>query len=157
MGRTPAEAEEKFRAIGELVDIDTALGYLGRFFHDIDWSGYDLDAPFPDLGDSGRSGWQSASDGIKKRARKEGMTLREVALTTTTPRHPFIGAAVDIADAMQAWLEADAVDGFMLDCPVLPTGLNEFADEVVPILVERGLFRGDYEADTLRENLGLSS
>lgn len=157
VGRTPAEAEEKFRAIGELVDIDTALAYLGRFFQDIDWSGYELDAPFPDLGDTGRSGWQSASDGIKKRARKEGMTLREVALTTTTPRHPFIGTAVDIADAMQAWFEADAVDGFMLDCPVLPTGLNEFADEVVPILVERGLFRSDYESDTLRENLGLSS
>ncbi|MCR9096593.1 MAG: LLM class flavin-dependent oxidoreductase [bacterium] len=156
VGRTTAEAEEKFRAIGELVDVDTALAYLGRFFQDIDWSGYDLDAPFPDLGDTGHGGWQSASDGIKKRAEKEGMTLREVALATTTPRHPFIGTAVEIADTMQAWFEADAVDGFMLDCPVLPTGLDEFADEVVPILVERGLFRRDYETDTLRGNLGLA-
>ena len=77
IGRTTAEAEEKFRAIGELVDVDTALAYLGRFFQDIDWSGYDLDGPFPELGDTGKSGWQSASDGIKKRAKKEGMTLRD--------------------------------------------------------------------------------
>ena len=56
---------------------------------------------------------------------------------------------------MQAWFEAGAVDGFMLDCPVLPTGLDEFVDEVVPILVSRGLFRGEYESETLRGNLGL--
>ena len=156
VGRTHAEAEEKFRAIGELVDVDTALAYLGRFFDDIDWSSYDLDAPFPDLGDMGRSGWQSVTDGIKKRAREHGLTLREIALSTTTPRHAFIGTADEIADTMQAWFEAGAVDGFMLDCPVLPTGLSEFVDEVVPILVDRGLFRSEYEAETLRGNLGLA-
>lgn len=156
VGRTRAEAEEKFRAIGELVDVDVALAYLGRFFDDIDWSGYDLDGPFPDLGDTGRSGWQSTSDAIKKHAKQAGLTLREVALGTTTPRHAFIGTAESIADTMQAWLEADAVDGFMLDCPVLPTGLREFTEEVVPLLVERGLFRDEYEGETLRENLGLT-
>ena len=39
---------------------------------------------------------------------------------------------------MQTWFEAGAADGFMLDCPVLPTGMTEFINEVVPILVERG-------------------
>jgi len=155
IGRTREEAEEKYRAISELVDVDTALAYLGRFFDDIDWSSYDLDGPFPDLGDFGRSGWQSATDGIKKRAREHGLSLREIALSTTTPRHAFIGTAEEIADTMQAWFESGAVDGFMLDCPVLPAGMTEFLDEVVPILVDRGLFRSEYEADTLRGNLGL--
>ena len=45
----------------------------------------------------------------------------------------------------------------MLDCPVLPSGLTDFVDEVLPILVERGLFREEYEAETLRGNLGLSA
>lgn len=157
VGRTAAEAEEKFRAIGDLVEIDVALAYLGRFFDDIDWSGYDLDAAFPDLGDEGRGGWQSTTDGIKKHAKQAGLTLREVALGSTTPRHAFIGTATEIADRMAAWFEAGAADGFMLDCPVLPSGLSEFVDEVVPILVERGLFRREYEADTLRENLGLAA
>jgi hypothetical protein len=58
---------------------------------------------------------------------------------------------------MQTWFEAGAADGFMLDCPVLPTGMTEFINEVVPILVERGLFRDEYEAETLRENLGLGA
>jgi FMN-dependent oxidoreductase (nitrilotriacetate monooxygenase family) len=157
VGRTKQEAEEKFRAIGDLVEVDVALAYLGRFFDDIDWSGYDLDAPFPELGDTGRGGWQSTTDGIKKYAKQAGLTLREVALGSTTPRHAFIGTASEIADTMQAWFEGEAADGFMLDCPVLPTGLTEFVDEVVPILVDRGLFRSGYEADTLRENLGLGA
>ncbi len=157
VGRTHEEAEEKFAAIAALVDTDVALAYLGRFFDDVDWSSYDLDAPFPDLGDLGRGGWQSTSDGIKKHAQKEGLTLRQVALGTTTPRHPFIGTGVEIADTMQAWFEAAAVDGFMLDCPVLPAGQTDFIEHVLPILVERGLFREDYEADTLRGHLGLES
>ena len=33
--------------------------------------------------------------------------------------------------------------------------LEYFVDSVVPILQQRGLFRTEYEADTLRGNLGL--
>ncbi|MNR57063.1 putative monooxygenase MoxC [compost metagenome] len=37
----------------------------------------------------------------------------------------------------------------------VPNGLEEFVDRVVPILQERGLFRTEYESDTLRGNLGI--
>ncbi len=36
-----------------------------------------------------------------------------------------------------------------------PYGLRDFIDLVVPILQERGIFRTEYESDTLRSNLGL--
>ncbi len=39
--------------------------------------------------------------------------------------------------------------------PILPTGLDEFVNQVVPVLQKRGLFRTEYEGSTLRENLGL--
>jgi alkanesulfonate monooxygenase len=39
--------------------------------------------------------------------------------------------------------------------PILPTGLDEFVNLVVPVLQKRGLFRSEYEGSTLRENLGL--
>ena len=39
--------------------------------------------------------------------------------------------------------------------PWLPGGLDEFVDLVIPELQRRGLFRTEYEARTLRENLGL--
>ena len=73
----------------------------------------------------------------------------------TTPHHEFIGTAEQVADTMQDWFESGACDGYMLSGAVLPQGFNDFVDEVLPILKERGLFRTEYEADTLRGNLGL--
>ena len=35
-------------------------------------------------------------------------------------------------------------------------GLDAFADTVVPLLQERGVFRADYTGSTLREHLGLA-
>ena len=78
-----------------------------------------------------------------------------MALRSTTPRNEFIGTPTQVADTMQAWFEGGAADGFMLVPSVLPQGFNDFVDRVLPILKERGLFRTEYEADTLRGNLGL--
>jgi FMN-dependent oxidoreductase (nitrilotriacetate monooxygenase family) len=155
IGETPEEAEAKYQEIANLVAIKDALNYLGRYFNDMEFSRYGLDEPFPDLGDFGRNGWESATDRIKQMAREENLTLREVALRVTTPRNEFIGTPTQVADTMQAWFENGAADGFMLNCAVLPQGFNDFVDYVLPILKGRGLFRTEYEADTLRGNLGL--
>jgi hypothetical protein len=39
--------------------------------------------------------------------------------------------------------------------PIMPGGLADFIELVVPELRRRGLFRHEYEGTTLRENLGL--
>ena len=155
VGSTMAEAEARYDEIANLVSIEDALNYLGRYFNDIDFTQYDLDAPFPDLGDFGRNGWESTTDRIKELARAEGLTLRQMALRSTTTKHAFIGTPDYIADTMQAWFEGGAADGFMLTGAVLPDGLLDFIEHVLPILKERGLFRTEYEADTLHGNLGL--
>lgn len=155
VGQTPEEAEQKYQEIANLVDTDDALNYLGRYFNDLDFTQFGLDEHFPDLGDFGRNGWESATDRIKKMAREEELTLRQVALRVTTPRSAFVGTPSQVADTMQEWFEAGAADGFMLNCPVLPDGFNDFVDFVLPILKERGLFRTEYEDSTLHGNLGL--
>lgn len=38
---------------------------------------------------------------------------------------------------------------------LVPWGLDEFVDRVVPLLQERGSLRADYAGSTLRDNLGL--
>ena len=155
VGSTMAEAEARYEEIANLVSIEDALNYLGRYFNDIDFTQYELDAPFPELGDFGRNGWESTTDRIKELARTEGLTLRQMALRSTTTRHAFIGTPEYIADTMQAWFEGGAADGFMLTGAVLPDALLDFIDHVLPILKNRGLFRTEYEADTLHGNLGL--
>ena len=68
----------------------------------------------------------------------------------------FAGTPEQIADELQIWFEAGAADGFNIMPPYLPGGLTDFVDRVVPILQERGLFRTEYTADTLRGHYGLS-
>ncbi|GAA3407823.1 LLM class flavin-dependent oxidoreductase [Paenibacillus hodogayensis] len=154
IGSTPEEAERKYEEIANLVSIEKALDFLGRFYEHHDFSQYPLDEPFPELGDLGRNSFQSATDRMKAWAKEEGLTLRQVALRTATPKPTFIGTPESVADKLQAWFEAGAADGFIVGAAA-PRGLEEFVDHVVPILQQRGLFREDYEADTLRGNLGL--
>jgi alkanesulfonate monooxygenase len=67
----------------------------------------------------------------------------------------MVGDAASVADQMQAWLEAEACDGFNVMFPYLPAGLDDFVNLVVPELQRRGLFRREYEGTTLRDHLGL--
>lgn len=85
------------------------------------------------------------------------MTLREFYLAVATARghRTVVGTPEQVADAMQEWFDNGAADAFNIMPPILPTGLTDFVDQVVPILRKRGLFREEYEGATLRENLGL--
>lgn len=67
----------------------------------------------------------------------------------------IVGTPEQIADDIAHWFEAGAADGFNLMPDVLPGGLQDFVDGVVPILQRRGLFRTEYEGTTLRDHLGL--
>lgn len=154
IGRTQEEAEEKYQQIVSLVTIENALDYLGRFFEHHDFSQYDLDAQFPDVGDLGSNSFRSGTDRIKKRAKELNLTLREVALQAATPRNAFIGTPEYVADQVQQWFEEEGADGFIIAASH-PGSLDDFVDLVVPILQERGLYRTEYEADTLRGNLGI--
>lgn len=154
IGRTEEEAERKYQELAELVTIENALNYLGRFFEHHDFSQYPLDEQFPELGDLGQNSFRSGTDKIKKVAKEKNFTLRQVALQSATPRPQFIGTPEKIADLIEEWHEEGAADGFIIHSSI-PSGLNDFVELVVPILQERGIYRTDYESDTLRGNLGL--
>lgn len=55
---------------------------------------------------------------------------------------------------MQSWFEAGAADGFWVSPDVYVDGMDALVDQVVLILQARGLFRRDYEGETLRSHLG---
>ena len=103
VGRTEEEAEQKYQEIASLVTIDKALDYLGRFFEHHDFSQYPLDEPFPELNGIGSNSFRSGTDKIKKDAKEQGLTLREVALRAATPRSKFLGTPEQVADKIQEW------------------------------------------------------
>jgi alkanesulfonate monooxygenase SsuD/methylene tetrahydromethanopterin reductase-like flavin-dependent oxidoreductase (luciferase family) len=67
----------------------------------------------------------------------------------------IVGTPEQMADTIETWHREGAVDGFNLMIDVLPGGLRDFVDQVVPLLQRRGVFRSDYTGETYRENLGL--
>lgn len=155
VGATVEEAEQKYQAIRNLVTVEEALLYLGRFFDHHDFSVYPLDEAFPDIGDVGKNSFRATTDRIKKTAREQNLTLREIALDVATPRTAFIGTAEHIADEIIRWVEEGAADGFILGFPVIAEGLDDFATHVLPILEQRGYFNPALEGATLRDHLGL--
>jgi len=155
VGRTQAEAEEKYRAIRDLISIEDALAYLGRFFDHHDFSAYPLDAPFPELGEIGKNSFRSTTDRIKRNAALKGQTLREAALEAATPRTDFIGSAEDVADKLIERVETQAADGFILGFPVIAQGLDDFVELVIPLLEARGVYDRTLPGATLRDHLGL--
>jgi hypothetical protein len=67
----------------------------------------------------------------------------------------FTGTPEQNADTLEEWFEAGAADGFNVMPPLLPSGLEELVDSVVPILRRRGLLRSEYTGSTLRDHYGL--
>ncbi|MFT3816633.1 MAG: LLM class flavin-dependent oxidoreductase [Rubrivivax sp.] len=152
---TAAEAEAKSLRIRELISIDEALAYLGRYFDHHDFSQYPLDEPFPELGEIGRNSFRSTTDRIKADARARGLTLREAALEAATPRTQFVGTGEQIADKIIRWVDEGAADGFILGFPVLSQGLDDFVEHVIPVLEARGRYQRELPGHTLRDHLGL--
>ena len=113
----------------------------------------DVFADAGDVTDNARSRLQVVA-GIVERERPtvRGLLHR---LAGARGHRVFVGTPVDVADTIEEWFTHGAADGFNVMPPALPDGLEVFADEVVPILQQRGLFRTQYTGTTLREHLGL--
>jgi hypothetical protein len=137
-------------------DFDRALAELGRPFAWHDFRHYDLDAPFPQESLAyAERGFRTGAEKIAKTAKDNDFTLRQTVEFISSPRPtPFVGAPATVADRIQEWFEARALDGLniLVDHP---SQWRRFREEVVPILQERGIVRTEYESTTLRGNLGL--
>ena len=155
VGKDQEEVRSRYEYLKNLVTIDEALAYLGRYFDHHDFSQYDVDAPFPELGDVGKNSFRSTTDEIKKRAKENNLTLRQVAMEETTRESAFMGTYEEIADQIIEWIDNDAADGFVLIPHVFGQIFEDFIDKVIPILVERGYYETDYSGQTLRDELGL--
>jgi FMN-dependent oxidoreductase (nitrilotriacetate monooxygenase family) len=156
VGESEAHAREKYEQLQDLIEPKAGLALLGRMIGNFDLSGYPLDGPLPDLPltDDGQRSRQQLLTSI---AQGENLTIRQLYQRIAGGRGHFtvIGTGAQVADRIQEWFEAGACDGFNLMAPVLPGGLEDFADHVVPELQRRGLFRTAYTGRTLRGHLGL--
>jgi N-acetyl-S-(2-succino)cysteine monooxygenase len=154
VGRTRAEALEKERHFQSLIHPDVGKELLSNALGGVDLSDFEVDEPLPDhiISPEDRK-----SNPRYSYLFREELTVRQMYQKYGGARgqRTVAGTANDIADQMEQWFVGRAVDGYLIQPPHLPAGLDEFVEHVIPVLQERGLFRTDYEGATLRENLGL--
>jgi FMN-dependent oxidoreductase (nitrilotriacetate monooxygenase family) len=168
LGDTDSDAQERADVVRrQQVSGQTAIKFLEQLWNR-DLSSYDPDGPLPavdpDPGENtiarGRASVRMYRDPLaiakqwRELAESKNLSIRELMIEVTA-RQTFIGSPRTVADSINDLVQADAADGFILVPHVTPGGLDEFADTVVPLLQERGVFRTEYTGATLRDHLGL--
>uniref|UniRef100_A0AAU2VY73 NtaA/DmoA family FMN-dependent monooxygenase n=1 Tax=Streptomyces sp. NBC_00008 TaxID=2903610 RepID=A0AAU2VY73_9ACTN len=165
LGDTDAEAREKAAALRlQQVSPQNAMLALEQVWGR-DLSSYDPDGPLPEadpvpdselvqgrvrLGDplAVAARWRALS-------RQKGLSIRQTVIEATS-RQSFVGSPGTVAAELAGFVAAGAADGFILVPHLTPGGLDDFVDQVVPLLQERGVFRSAYTGSTLRSHLGLT-
>ncbi|PPK65034.1 LLM class flavin-dependent oxidoreductase [Actinokineospora auranticolor] len=157
LGSTEEEANRLARELDELIVPARAVAQVSEMLG-FDLSGHPLDRPLPPLPVTGVNGAQSRFALVRDLVERENPTLRELLSRLGGGRgHTVVvGTPERIADHIELWFTTGAADGFNVMAPLLPSGLTEFVDTVLPILRRRGLFRDDYTGTTLREHYGLA-
>ncbi|MGC0363075.1 FMN-dependent oxidoreductase (nitrilotriacetate monooxygenase family) [Rhodococcus sp. 27YEA15] len=167
IGTSEADAIEKYREVrNQQVTGQTARIHLEQIWNR-DLSAYDPEGPLPDIDPDPEAPpiiqgkafiYQDRFATVAKLravAESKKLTLREVVIDQFE-RGPIVGTAAQVAEKIDSFVQQDGSDGFIIGSHLVPTGLDEFVDDVVPLLQDRGVLRSEYTGTTLRENLGLA-
>jgi len=154
VGRTESEAKALFAELNRNIDTAQAFTVLSERLG-MDMSAQPMDGPVPTPPETEHLKSRAAL--LLEMARRDKLTLRELYYRVAAARGHLllVGTPAQIADVLERWFKAGAADGFNVMPPFFPGQFDAFADDVVPLLQQRGLFRADYTATTLRGHLGL--
>jgi FMN-dependent oxidoreductase (nitrilotriacetate monooxygenase family) len=169
LAATPEEARDKKEWVRSLqIGPQQAIAYLEQFWGR-ELSAYDPDGPLPDIdpvveetSETRGSGFHGAkardlANSWREEAKEKGLTIRQfVSARTSRGDTSFTGSYSEVADRLREYALAGAVDGFNISPWLIPTGLDDIVNHLVPALQERGVYPTEYEGSTLRENLGLA-
>lgn len=168
LAATPQEAREKKAWVRSLqIGPEQAIAYLEQFWGR-ELSGYDPDGPLPDIdpvveetSETRGSGFHGAkarqlADQWRAEALDKGLSIRQfVSGKTSRADATFSGSYTEIADLLARYAAVGAVDGFNISPWLIPTGLDDIVNHLVPELQARGVYPTSYVGTTLREHLGL--
>jgi len=158
IGSTEAEARALEDKLEALIVPEHAVAHLAQVL-EVPSDSLALDQALPDAVYSRPpvQGAQSRYQLIVDLARRDNLTVRQLIgrLGGGRGHRTFAGTPEQVADTIEVWTAAAAADGFNVMPAALPSGLETFVDQVIPILRRRGLFRTEYTGQTLRDHYGI--
>ena len=151
LGATEEEALRNRRELVDRIPLEAALSRLSGVMG-IDYSKMELDQPLQDSDTQGGRGLLAAalSNGAHDR-----ITLREAALLwgASAGSPQIVGTPEQVANELEGYWRETGCHGFNITPTLSPSNVEDFVNEVVPILQRKGVFRTEYTGTTLREHL----
>ncbi|SDD33555.1 alkanesulfonate monooxygenase [Bradyrhizobium brasilense] len=157
VGKTRLEASEKLQRLHSNIHIDVAIGLAERMLgFVVDLRSINFDSFVPEALPQTNS-TQSTQKLLLDMAARLQLTWRQLihSLSDSKGQLLVVGTPDEIANIMVNTFDERAADGFNILPAMVPNGLKDFIDLVIPELRRRGQFRAEYSGQTLRENLGL--
>lgn len=151
VGSTEAEAQAKYEELKSYVSYEGTLSLLSGHTG-VDFSQYDPDEYVEDLKTNASHGFL---DKYTIASTNKRWTVREAVLHhgLGIGATKIVGTPEQIADELEAMSTDGDADGFNIIQANSPGTFEDFIEYVIPVLQERGIYRKEYEASTLRENL----
>ena len=148
---TELEAKARMDELTQRIPLDAILARLSGVFG-VDLSQFDPDKPLSEMDTQASRGLMSAT---LTAADGRAVTLRDAAsqwaLSVAIPQ--IIGTPETVATEIEHLWRETGCYGFNLSPTTNPDSVDDFVDQVVPILQKRGVFRTEYEGETFRQNL----
>ncbi|MER7922797.1 NtaA/DmoA family FMN-dependent monooxygenase [Streptomyces sp. NPDC096057] len=153
IGATPKEAEEKARWVRtQQITPALALQMAGALWG-MDLTDRDPEGPLPPEEPTAVRNQEHVAE-WRALAERHRWSLRDTAIHLG-PRTDHVGTPAQLADRFVHFARHGAVDGFNFNPYIIPDGLDDIVELLVPELQERGAYRSAYTATTLRGHLGL--
>ena len=162
VARTAAEAQERLAELDSYVDWAPIAPFaLGQFGIDIPLG--DIEAPFPvaslpvpaDVEKTIKSTFGNYVGLYNWIHQHPGVTVREVVAQAVgrggATHRKFVGSYDDLVEDFATWHADGNVGGFNLMFSAGAQSIREFIDEVVPRLIDRGIYRDTPDDRPLRE------
>ena len=157
IGETMSEAQDLAAELASYVNLEYGRAQVSAGLAGLDLSNLDYDEIIPEEWLSEDPALGSRYQVFRRKILDQNMTLRDIIIdmARSAGHQWIIGTPQTIAENMIDWFDSHACDGFNLNAPYNPGGMQQICEQLIPELQDRGYVRTEYEGTTLREHFGL--
>ena len=146
-----SEARDRIKEIRARIPLEASLALMSGHFN-VDLTRFDVDTPISKLVGLDVTGTKGMFETYSRQ--NPNITLRDIAgsYLSGSDDNAMAGTPDQIADYMMHLIDEGGGDGFQITpAYYAPQFFDDIVDKLIPVLQKRGVFRSEYEGNTLRD------